>query len=203
MDRGTYEQSFDTVNEVSAVRWNDNAVVTVLSNHLKQEPMHRAKRFDRKKMKMGTIEMPHPIHEYNRTMGGVDLFDNATNNYRIRIRGKKWYWPLITNAAMVNAWKLHCFCRRYEKNTIMSQLDFRVFVAECMLQTSMPMKDSQTQGARNSDVVRLDGKDHIIEKNEKRIRCRQCKSQTWHKCSKCNIGLHAKCFTEYHKNEKK
>lgn len=48
-DRGTWEHSFDSVNEVLAVRWNDNSVVTVLSNHLKHEPMHSAKRFDQKK----------------------------------------------------------------------------------------------------------------------------------------------------------
>lgn len=47
--RGTHEHSFDSVNEIAIVRWNENSVVTVLSNHLKHEPMHRAKRFDQKK----------------------------------------------------------------------------------------------------------------------------------------------------------
>lgn len=80
------------------------------------EPLKQARRYDRKAKRMCNIEMPYPIQEYNRTMGGVDLFDNAMNSYRIRIRGKKWYWPLFTNAldaAMVNAWKLHCLCRKF------------------------------------------------------------------------------------------
>lgn len=72
-------------------------------------PFSIQKRYERKKRKQVNIQMPNEIQEYNSTMGGVDLFDNATNNYRIRIRGKKWYWPLFTNAldaAMVNAWKI-------------------------------------------------------------------------------------------------
>lgn len=80
--------------------------------------MIRARRYDRKQRKMVAIEQPYLVNQYNKYMGGVDLFDNAMNNYRIRVRGKKWYWPLVTNAfdaAMVNAWKLHCFCRKYEK----------------------------------------------------------------------------------------
>lgn len=76
-------------NEIVVVRWNDNSIVTVASNHLLPEPMHRVKRYDRKNEKIVTVQMPHPIYEYNQLMGGVDLFDNATNNYRIR--GKKWY----------------------------------------------------------------------------------------------------------------
>lgn len=70
--------------------------------------MIRARRYDRKQRKMVAIEQPYLVNQYNKYMGGVDLFDNAMNNYRIRVRGKKWYWPLVTNAfdaAMVNAWK--------------------------------------------------------------------------------------------------
>ena len=70
-------------------------------------------------------------------MGGVDLFDNAVYNYRIKIRGKKWYWPLITNgldAAMVNPWKTHSLCAKLSTTKPMRQLDFRVSVAEALLQ---------------------------------------------------------------------
>ena len=39
-------------------------------------------------------------------MGGVDKLDWNIQKYRIRIRGKKWYFPIFTNAvdmALVNA----------------------------------------------------------------------------------------------------
>lgn len=53
--------------------------------------MIRARRYDRKQRKMVAIEQPYLVNQYNKYMGGVDLFDNAMNNYRIRVRGKKWY----------------------------------------------------------------------------------------------------------------
>jgi len=43
-------------------------------------------------------------------MGGIDLHDNGIANYRIRVKGKKWWWPLFTNAvdsAVVNSWKFY------------------------------------------------------------------------------------------------
>ena len=46
---------------------------------------------------------------YNKFMGGVDLADNVIANYRIHIKGKKWYWPLFINIismCVVNSWKI-------------------------------------------------------------------------------------------------
>lgn len=74
--------------------------------------------------KDGTVEngkyvmfkQPVLIHYYNE--GGVDLHDNAVQNYRIHIRSKKWYWPLwisCLDSAIVSAWKLKCFVDRFEK----------------------------------------------------------------------------------------
>lgn len=208
LERGTWDYAFDSANDVLAVRWNDNSVVTVLSNHLKHEPLKQARRYDRKAKRMCNIELPYPIHEYNRTMGGVDLFDNAMNNYRIRIRGKKWYWPLFTNAldaAMVNAWKLHCFCRKFEKRPMMPQLDFRVFVAECLLQSMRGIKEviSKIENENSvSSIVRSDRVDHVVMKNDKRLRCRHCASQTTYKCNNCNVGIHPKCFEAYQQAQK-
>lgn len=77
--------------------------------------------------------MPHVIYVYNHTMGGVDLFDNAINNYRIRVRGKKWYWALLTHAldtGMVNAWKLHRLCCKVNQQPPMGQLEFFKTISE-------------------------------------------------------------------------
>lgn len=62
-----------------------------MSNFIRHESEYRARRYDRKNHKLTLIEQPLLIHAYNKTMGGVDLFDNAINNYRIKVRGKKWY----------------------------------------------------------------------------------------------------------------
>ena len=38
------------------------------------------------------------ISEYNKGMGGVDLFDMLLGSYRQNLRSKKWWWPLFVNA---------------------------------------------------------------------------------------------------------
>lgn len=55
------------------IRWNNNSIVSMISNHLSHTPIGRTKRYDRKLR--------------NPAVGGVDLFDNAINNNRIEIRG--------------------------------------------------------------------------------------------------------------------
>ena len=69
------------------------------------------------------------IQQYNKFMGGVDLADNMLANYRICIRGKKWWWPIFSNyidVCMVNAWKLWLDVHPQEK---VSLLQFRREVA--------------------------------------------------------------------------
>lgn len=154
---------------------------------------------------MVTIDQPNLINEYNHRMGGVDLFDNAMNNYRIRVRGKKWYWPLITNAidaAMVNAWKLHVLCRKYDGGAALSQLDFRVEVAEAII-TKLPKKTPSGKKAKSSSELgqRMDRIGHDVMRFELLSRCRQCGLKTKYGCSKCVVHVHSKdCFVDYHNN---
>lgn len=86
---------------------------------------------------------------------------------RIQIRGKKWYWPLFTNAldaAIVNAWKLHCLLRKQEKQATMSQLNFRIFIIECMLRTENieRIRAPCTSVSSAISVIRTDRIDHKI-----------------------------------------
>lgn len=128
-------------------------------------------------------------------MGGVDLFDNALNNYRIHVRGKKWYWPLVTNAldaAIVNAWKLlHCICRKFEKS------------AESLLRSAkIPVKKAnldRNKGLSASNVIRADRVDHIVVRVTSRRRFRHCHNGTVYECKKCKASLHPKCFDSFHK----
>lgn len=202
--RGSYDYRFDKNNSVYVARWNDNSVVTMLSNFLNHEPMKRARRYDRKQRKMVLVEQPHLIHEYNQRMGGVDLYDNAINNYRIRIRGKKWYWPLITvglDAAMVNAWKLHCLLCKLNKVPNMSQYDFRLSVIENII-TIPDFRAARPTGKHidnaQSAAKRSDGLHHYLEPMEKRSRCKVCTNKTVSGCKKCGVNLHQTCFVQYH-----
>lgn len=209
--RGTYDSAFDKKNEICAVRWNDNAVVTVASNWEAVEPITTAKRYSRGEKKHVIIKQPILISDYNKHMGGVDLLDNFVAMYRVKVRGKKWWFPIFTNfidVAKANAWRLY----RDIMDSKISLLDFQRSIAVSLMKTPEEMqtdinlptvshvgRPSSVQKAI-LNVTRRDHLDHIIIKNDenKRKRCKHCKSQTVTKCDKCNIPLHAKCFKDFH-----
>ncbi|RZB70355.1 DDE Tnp 1 7 domain containing protein [Asbolus verrucosus] len=123
-ERGSYSCAFDPNLEVLVVRWNDNSVVTVMTNMCEVLPVAQAKPYTRKEHKEVLMPQPRVIYDYNKYMGGVDLHDNGIANYRIAIRGKKWWWPLFTNviySMIENAWKIY----NIANETQISQLEFR------------------------------------------------------------------------------
>jgi len=96
--KGTFDFTCARETGMSAVHWRDNAVVTIISNVDTIEPVHAAKRYDRKQKKPTSVHRPNVIYNYNKHMGCVPLHDNGTANHRTKIRGKKWWWPLFSNA---------------------------------------------------------------------------------------------------------
>lgn len=128
LPRGEYDFKFDSTNKILVCTWQDNKEVTICTNYDQLLPTTTVKRWKKTtKDRRGNVTAPgHYVNfhqpqifkSYNQGMGGVDLHDNAVQNYRINIRAKKWYWPLwlsVLNSAAVNAWKLHCFIARYNK----------------------------------------------------------------------------------------
>ncbi|KAK0169497.1 hypothetical protein PV327_011534 [Microctonus hyperodae] len=117
-------------------------------------------------------------------MGGVDLHDNGVANYRISIRGKKWWWPLwiqCLDSAVVNAWKLHCLVTASKNAKPMSQLHFKNTVAKSLLLASedvMAETDSTTTDETDADYMvqnlpKLD-RLHVSIKVNNRRRCIVC-----------------------------
>jgi hypothetical protein len=202
MARGKWDHQFSATNKILAITWQDNSNVSLLTNHSSIEPVSSAKRYDRKQKKVINVPMPKLIKEYNVGMGGVDLHDNA--NYRIGVRGKKWWWPLFTNALgnmMVNAWKIHVMCAKVNKKKNLSQLQFRSAVTHTLLTLSQPESDYERD---EDELNELPGpnpkqKSHIVGKgvNNVRLRCKVCHNHTVFRCSKCNVALHPKCFSFY------
>ncbi|GLV46153.1 hypothetical protein CBL_02869 [Carabus blaptoides fortunei] len=87
------------------------------SNYDKVFPLQSVKRWSSAEKRKVDIPQPKLFSSYNAGMGGVDLHDQAVNNYRISIFGKKWWWPLFThmlNTTMVNAWHLHKIANKNE-----------------------------------------------------------------------------------------
>lgn len=146
MVKGDSASLFDRKNKVLAIRWRDNALVSVLTNHGTVEPKSNTKRYDRKSKTHVNVKIPNSIAQYNKYMGGVDLHDNALANYRIAVRSKKWWWPLFINMLgnmMVNAWKLHVLVSTKEGIKPLSQLQFRAAIVNELLTSTRPTGSKQ------------------------------------------------------------
>ena len=210
-ERGAFDFRHDQANHVFAVKWNDNAVVTLASNFKSHEPLLTAKRYSRIQKKVVTDTQPNLISSYNAHMGGVDMLDNFVAKYRIAVKKKKWWWPLFINyvdIALCNAWSLY----RRVHGKGMDLLEFRRSVAIVLLGTmpseledSLTLDSSELRGCpsklkRISDPRHSSDANHFVIKNQdgRRLRCRLCKSTTKFVCSRCLVGIHPKCFAEYH-----
>lgn len=222
-NRGEFDHAFDNKAKVTVVRWNDNSVVTVATNNGTIHPVVKVKRYNRKLRKEESIPQPNMINDYNRHMGGVDLLDNSVANYRIRVRGKKWWWPLFTNlvdCTVVTSWRIY----NIANESRMSQLDFRSSLVLSLLQSAKrftaiaaeeeedteegpepELKPSTSAWGRPSKSslpsdVRFDNVGHNIVREEegRRRRCRLCKTNSVYMCAKCKVHLHADCFDQFH-----
>ncbi|XP_033228842.1 piggyBac transposable element-derived protein 3-like [Belonocnema kinseyi] len=221
-NRGTYDFSFDNEQKILLVRWNDNSVVTVATNNCTIEPLVNAKRYNRKEKRKESITQPKVIAEYNQHMGCVDLHDNGICNYRINVKGKKWWWPHFVNlidSVIVNSWKIYNLANESK----MSQLEFKSNIAVTLMKMDEPAIENYIQGEERTESgdhvscasrpnygrpskgslnmdIRFDDVGHVIieEENKARRRCRQCKSNTIYMCAKCHVHLHKNCFGPFH-----
>lgn len=182
---------------VVVVKWHDNSIVSLASNFLPVHPTHSVKRYSLKEQKRITVEQPHNIFVYNRNMGGVDRADQNISLYRVALRGKKWYMPLIFHMLDMcehNAWQLH----RMQGGSL-DHLSFRRRVVISILEGNQRKfsKRSKPSPLETADS-RYDRMDHLIVTQEKQTRCRHCHKKVSTKCEKCNVALHVACFKPYH-----
>lgn len=203
--RGSYDALADSQAGLTLVRWRDNSDVTVATNMSVEgvQGLSSCKRWSKNVKKEVVYPMPTIVNEYNKHMGGVDMFDQQRALYRIKIRKKCWYWPLIRfmlNGSVVNAWMLF----RYKEKNI-SLIDFtRKIVIALLSSANLPVKPgpSPVPPRRTALVpleVRFDGRDHLVDGIEKPRRCGNCHKSASFCCLKCNVGLHPKgCFVAFH-----
>ena len=107
-ERGDFSYAYDDIVGLHCVRWNENSVVTTLSNCIGPYPLDRVERC--KEKKKINVNRPNLIKVYNSAMGGVDLLDSAVGIYRTKIKEKKWWWPHFTNTLgvlMGAAWRIY------------------------------------------------------------------------------------------------
>lgn len=207
MERGTFLSAIEKKDGIFVGKWMDNSVVTVASNSLGLQPVKQVKRFSRKEKKQIYVPQPALIGTYNRAMGGTDRMDQDISQYRISIRGKKWYWALLTwllDTAINNAWHIYKLTGRK-----ITKLDFRREIVLTYLtryKTSIksigPTAMSSKKSSRVLDDIKYDRTDHLLGETagKKRRRCANqgCKSVVTTMCIKCDVGLCLKCNIPFH-----
>lgn len=154
-------------------------------------------RYSRKEKKRLRVDQPHLFHMYNRYMGGVDRCDQNVNLYRVGIRGKKWYFSVITyclDLAEQNAWNLH----RIQGGKL-DHLTFRRQITQTILESGNVRKRGRPSALENVES-RFNNAEHYLTAQEKQTRCRVCHKKVMKKCFKCSVALHMDCFVLYHKN---
>ncbi|XP_031350462.1 piggyBac transposable element-derived protein 3-like [Photinus pyralis] len=204
--RGSYDMCYCKNSCTFLCRWNDNSVVTLVSNCEGVEPMQQAKRYSFKESKSITINQPKLIKSYNENMGGTDRMDQNVAYYRTSIRSKKWYWPLVIwglDVAVTNSWVLYRkMTRTLQNQPEMDLLQFRRTIAQGLLASFGRPKTTpgpkKAVSLRVSRDARFDNVGHMIDTQNTRTRCALCHSTTNKKCSKCNVALHQKCFIRFH-----
>jgi Transposase IS4 len=209
--RGSYDYSLDRKSGMLALRWNDNNVVSMLSNCYGIKPIGQVRRWSAAQKKHIFISQPHVVAQYNRYMGGTDRMDQNIAKLRINIRIKKWWWALFCFAidvAVQNAWLL---CRSSENagQKPYTLVQFRREVAMTYIlryrnrsSAGRPSRGLRSPTSRRQKIqpeVRYDGLNHLIGRiSGGQKRCAACGKKVQRKCIKCNTPLHVNCFERFH-----
>ncbi|KAK4314976.1 hypothetical protein Pmani_013759 [Petrolisthes manimaculis] len=197
-ERGYAEMYRDNDKNIAVCQWNDNSDVKVATNKTDTVSlaMGKCKRWSKKKKEVVCLPQPVIIQQYNKGMGGVDLFDQLRGKYRVAFRKRAWYFPLfrfLLNATIVNGWLMYRIIHK------VTQLDFLREIVNVLLKPSE--KPSRFVPLKTPDCVRYDRTDHNIVMGETQRRCGVCKKNVKPKCTKCDVALHVQCWVKYHTKE--
>ncbi|KRX69287.1 PiggyBac transposable element-derived protein 3 [Trichinella sp. T6] len=135
--------------------------------------------------------MPEIVRRYNTSMGGVDILDKLLSSYRPRLRSKKLWWNLFSNAlnlAVVAAWRLH----RELSSTALSHLDFRRDITTHFLRAKPQLTIRTGRRTHPPENLRIT-QGHYLEPISQG-QCRVCKKNCRVHCVECRERLHRKCF---------
>jgi len=210
MPRGHFEHSLCIDDGILICKWVDNGVVSIATNCHGIQPITKVKRYSQQERKYIHVDRPGVFTAYNKNMGGVDKMDEHVGNYRIGVRSKKWYWPILTwiiDVCVQNAWQL----RRNSTGSKQPQLEFRRELVQCYITRygiarkgpGRPLSSKRSlSNSRVPDELRYDRLDHLVintpDKKKKRCAGEGCTSIMRTMCKKCNVGLCIECFSIFH-----
>lgn len=215
--RGDYDFATDATSNITILKWMDRKGVLLCSNFAGVEPVGVCERFVKKEKKRMQIPCPSMVTEYNKHMGGVDLFDMLKGLYDIDRRGRKYYIRLchyLYGVCAINAWLL--YRRRFPEVDLLS---FIGEVAQGLAKSQVTKKRGRPSAqheapqppARRRRVqpspcidVRCDQEGHFPLHTPMKGRCRFCTTgYTRWLCEKCQVPLclnqTSNCFRLFHK----
>ena len=211
--RGSSDWCVDVNSNIVIIRWMDNDIVQVISNHIGIECGSHARRWSAKEKKFISIPRPLLVEQYNMHMGGVDLCDMLLALYRISLRSTKYYMHIVFHCigvSVINGWLLyrrHCLQLGLQRKDQKTLLTFQSKIAKAFIlagkskqlkrgwpsTTPPPRKKTQCQ-SNHSPIpdIRYDNVGHVPDFSEKQQRCHYCpKGYAFVRCLTCNVPL---CF---------
>ena len=184
--------------DIMLMKWKDNKEVTLVSNFDSTE-MKSTRRYDRQEKKYVNVHQPACFQLYNAHMGYVDIMNQSVSSCRIRMRQRKWWWPIFSYLLSVTVNNAYQLLKK--KGTVMTQYEFiEALTIHYCKSFGQPSCQGQKVTSKLTDIARYDGMNHFIVSCEQARSCRQCKGRASFRCKKCEVGLHPKCFEVYHLN---
>ena len=158
-------------------------MVQAISSFIGPDIGHVINRWYSKDKAIVNVSCPNIIHQYNRYMGGVNLWDMLMVLYRVNVGTKKWYFHIIyycINIAILNVWliyKRHCQQKNLSRSNIMQLLEFQTRIANSLLQEKkaivgrpksnvilqLSKKRKSAAVGTPADEIRCDNIDHLPE----------------------------------------
>jgi len=154
------------------------------------------------------VEMPHPVAQYNRYMGGVDLHDQYRMCYEVGRNSHKWWKYLfffMLNCCVVNSFLLYkAVSRRRTSKKRYAHLDYREeLVSELIAGYTSRKRPSSAMKPKRVGNENVPA--HSLERLPwKKRRCVQCVSRGERKesvfgCAMCGVNLCKKgCHAQFH-----
>ena len=141
-------------------------------------------------------------------MGDVDRTDQNIATYRIATKTKKWWWAFFV---WIRIWwyRMRGLLYRIHKEAVDPNLDllaFRREIVDVYLKRYVSRsryRNGRLKGRilpakrRVNDEIRFDRIDHFSTSLVKQ-KSGLCGKNTRKGCSKCGVGIHDHCFTEWH-----
>lgn len=200
-----------TAGPLSAIKWADSRLVTVLTTAHDPRDTMIVKRTQKDGTKRDTL-IPTAIASYTLNMGGVDHFDHFRSSYPINRKSRKFWMRLflfMLDASVINAYITYT---TIHPTTVHLHRDFRLRLARGLIDgyTSKTRKTVQFKNKKGGnfgvpDEIRLRNVgEHLPTKDESYKRCRFCSTKakekrTNIKCCKCDVSLCAQeCFKNFH-----